>query len=56
MDMEIEALFDLLASSTGALWMEVSEELLALGYSWELICSRSGNEVYWLKDVSAYFE
>lgn len=56
--MNIEFLLDALSIATGEFWMEISEELLDAGYSWELVCSRSGNEVYWLKDIgnSAYFE
>ncbi|HEU5377287.1 MAG TPA: hypothetical protein VFV38_17800 [Ktedonobacteraceae bacterium] len=53
--MNIVELFDLLVNSSGALWMEISEELLEAGYTWELVCSASGNEIYWLKDLSAYF-
>lgn len=51
--LNIAFLLDLLNSAHGALWMEVSEELLNLGYSWEY---SSADDCYRLLDLHAYFE
>lgn len=50
--LNIDVLLDILNSAHGALWMEVSEELLDLGYSWEY---SARDDCYRLLDLYRYF-
>lgn len=51
---DVATLLDLLNSAHGVLWMEISEELLALGYTWEY---SAAGDCYRLIDLglSSYF-
>lgn len=50
--MNITELLDLLNDAQGFFWMEISEELLNLGYSWEYSAK---NNCYRLLDLYHYF-
>ena len=51
--MDITELLDLLNDTQSFFWMEISEELLAAGYSWEY---SAATNCYRLLDLYHYFE